>query len=391
MSDPFQRSIALMGNDSPHRIRAGWGTAVVFIAAWLVWFFTADIPLVVTSSNGTTEVAASVYVLQAPVGGQVVRVFAKMGDSVEAGDRIVELTADAEQLEQREAEVGARSAALSAQRLREEIALETFSLERSRQAATAALNELVARSNELGEHYKAALADAKRGESLHASGLVSKSDLDRLRSEVERQRQAALAQQAAIDRLKAEMLRDEASRSANLKRLGSQLALTEGEVGGAGVAMRRLQHEIELRTVRASTSGLIAEEVRVQEGSTVKVGDRLTSILPNGRLRLVADFASVDALGKIRPGQNARARLHGFSSAEYFVLHGTVRRVGAQPVDGRVRVEIELAPTAGNVPLKHGMAATTEVDLHSETPWEFVLRSVGKRLDGIENSSGAQR
>jgi membrane fusion protein (multidrug efflux system) len=86
-------------------------------------------------------------------------------------------------------------------------------------------------------------------------------------------------------------------------------------------------------------------------------------------------------VGRILPGQRARVRLSGFAWTEYGALGATVRRVATEPSLGAIRVELQVDDAAlGGVPLQHGLPAAVEIHVETATPWQLLVRMVGRAL-----------
>jgi membrane fusion protein (multidrug efflux system) len=103
-------------------------------------------------------------------------------------------------------------------------------------------------------------------------------------------------------------------------------------------------------------------------------------VVPEGRLRAVADFDPEAALGRLHEGQTARMRLRGFPWTEYGTVPATVSKVASEVRDGKVRVELRIDPTTTRIPLAHGLPGSVEVDVERTSPAELLLRSVGHVL-----------
>ena len=66
-----------------------------------------------------------------------------------------------------------------------------------------------------------------------------------------------------------------------------------------------------------------------------------------------------------------------------------VARVGNEPRDGLVRVELDVRRAPGCIPITHGLQGSVEVAVERVSPIELVLRAVGQALDGdAERASG---
>ena len=126
-------------------------------------------------------------------------------------------------------------------------------------------------------------------------------------------------------------------------------------------------------------------------GTYVEEGDRLATVVPTGRIRAVAEFASADAVGRVHPGQPARLRLTGFPSTRHGSIPATVARVGSEAQEGRIRVELDVTPADDSLPLEHGLPGTIEVEVERLSPAALVLRSAGKLLDRPAAAAGSPR
>src|SRR5205085_2168004 len=130
--------------------------------------------------------------------------------------------------------------------------------------------------------------------------------------------------------------------------------------GRATVA--RLRTQIEARQVRAPADGVIGEVQPLAPGAYVAAGQKLATIVPDGDLTIVAEFAPDGALGRLKPGQLARLRLDGYPWAQYGVVNARVARVAGEMRDGLLRADLVAAPdAAGRAPRRHGMTGSAEV------------------------------
>src|SRR5207247_5691290 len=113
----------------------------VLLAAWLAWFFLARIPLYEQANTGRIEATSAVRNLDAPVGGRVVATRLEMGREVQAGEILVELDRDLEQLKLREERTRLDALAPQLAALRDEVAAEGAALADLRAEAPVARRE----------------------------------------------------------------------------------------------------------------------------------------------------------------------------------------------------------------------------------------------------------
>jgi multidrug resistance efflux pump len=107
----------------------------------------------------------------------------------------------------------------------------------------------------------------------------------------------------------------------------------------------------------------------------------LATLVPSGKLQVIAAFDPATALGRLAPGQSARMRLDGRDWATFGDLAGAVARVGAEPGEQALRVELQLAPSSGQRLMPHhGMTGAVEVAVERVSPATLVLRAIGRAL-----------
>jgi membrane fusion protein (multidrug efflux system) len=90
----------------------------------------------------------------------------------------------------------------------------------------------------------------------------------------------------------------------------------------------------------------------------------------------------------VRAGQTARLRMFGFPWTKYGILLAEVDRVGNEPKDGLIRVELVLrSPQRTNIPLQHGLPGSAEVEVERVSPFALVLDAAGRFLMSAEGRS----
>jgi membrane fusion protein (multidrug efflux system) len=181
-----------------------------------------------------------------------------------------------------------------------------------------------------------------------------------------------------------------AERQARLARLGHDAVELEGEAAVEAAGILRLEHAITLLTIRAPVDGRVGEAGEFPVGAVVRAAEKLGSIVPAGPARAVALFPAA-VVGRIRPGQPARLRMQGYPWTEYGTLAATVARVGNEPSEGRVRVELTLEPQHNTaIPLQHGLPGAAEVEVERVAPVVLALRAAGQLLHGRRAGSGEE-
>jgi membrane fusion protein (multidrug efflux system) len=143
-------------------------------------------------------------------------------------------------------------------------------------------------------------------------------------------------------------------------------------------AIRRLDHAIDTRVIRAPIAGRIGSVAEFRTGSVVQEAEALGTIVPPGAPRVVALFPA-SAVGRLRPGQAAQVRLDGFPWAQYGTLKATVADVGTEASGGCIRVELRLAPDQDSpIRPEHGLPGSAEVVVEEVSPAVMALRAAGQ-------------
>jgi multidrug resistance efflux pump len=349
------------------------------VAIWCGWFFLARIERYEVSNVARLETDQGSYVLQSPTSGRVTSIRLLLGQPVEAGDVLVQLDSNRERLQL--AEERARLAALNPEL--EAHHKETGSLEQARlrehQATSVAVQEALAHYHEAEARARYATNEAKRLKSLRANGLIPEREYAQGDAEAMRREAASEGLKLVAARLESEQATRDSDRDASVNHISAEIESLRGQTTTIAAAIDRLQYDIERRVIRAPARGRLADVAVLRIGAFVQEGDKIGSIVPEGTLRVVAEFLPAAALGRIHPGQRARLRLQGFPWAQYGTIGATVASVGGEIRDGRVRVELNVnAPTSSSIPLQHGMPGEVEIEVERISPATLILRAAGR-------------
>jgi len=381
MHADFPRTLhALAGDGLRRALLVG---AALLLAAWTAWFLLARVTVYAVSDDARLEVDRATSPVEAQVAGRLVVNHMRLGRRVRAGELLAELDCEVER-RRREQELAAL-AALAAQR--EAMHGELRALARAREAEDAAARSgeaaARARSAEAGVSAQLATLTATRLGALADTGYLPELDLQGARAEARRSVAAATARSRDVARLRGELRGQVARLDAAMDALRRALAELAEREATTRAQVAVLEQEIERRHLRAPVDGQIAEVGALSAGAFLRPGDRLGAVEPPGVLQVVAAFAPAAALGRIRPGQPAALRLHGFSWTHHGVVHAEVSRVAGELRDGRVRVELRLTgPAPPRLPLQHGLPGALEVAVETLSPAELVLRHAGMWLSG---------
>jgi membrane fusion protein (multidrug efflux system) len=216
------------------------------------------------------------------------------------------------------------------------------------------------------------------------------SDLEHAQAEAVQKAAATEALRLSLQRAERDLNRAIEDRRVRREKLRSDAADVEAAAASAAGAAARLRDEGRKYVIRAPIPGRLGEIAALRAGSFVKAGDRLGTVVPEGGIRVIAEFAPTDVAGRIGPGSPARVRLDGFPWIQYGHLLARVERVATELRDGRLRVELALVPgQKTSIPLQHGLPGTAEIEAERLSPAALVLRSAGRALDASGSSSAS--
>lgn len=209
------------------------------------------------------------------------------------------------------------------------------------------------------------------------------------KTEAERRRAAAESLRLATTRLDQERNQRSKDREAQMERLRAEIIQLQEQTPISAASIDRLQFELARRTLRSPVDGKLGEVATLRPGSFVEEGDRLGAVVPQGNLKIVAEFPPSAVLGRIRAGQPARLRLDGYPWTQYGMVHGVVTTVGSEIRNQTVRVELAVdSHTSPRIPMQHGLPGVIEIEVEKITPADLLLRMVGKALSDGSVSDG---
>lgn len=377
MPVPFSRTTRALRADGAGAAAALPIVGVLLLAAWGAWLAAGRLTMYETSASARVETGPAVHPVDAAAGGRVVSVPGlRLEMTVRKGDVLLEMDAAAERIELRRERD--RTASLQAQRraLDARMASEARVLAQARGTAEASEAEGEARVRQARSAAELAREEERRLSALERSGGIS-------RAEAERARSAAAQAEADLDAARsggaaatARARQEAAEAEAALDALRGEAAQLEAEITRSRSSADRWALEVERKTVRAPVAGRLARVEPVRPGEVLSPGARVADVVPDGRLRVVAELP-VRATGRVRPGQPARLVLDGFPRARHGSVRARVARVGTEPRGGRVRVECDVVSAPPSVPLQHGLAGTLEIAVGRVSPAALLAGSVG--------------
>lgn len=379
MPSPFSRTLRSLEADGHRRWAAGLIPALLLLAAWGAWFVLARVSVYAVSDRAWLAVGREAHPIAAPVPGRIASLSMALGQQVAAGEVLAVLEGEEQSARLEEERARATGFGRQAAVLRQQIVAGRQERADRGQASRAAVEEMRSKLREAEAAARLAEQEAARQARLLASGLIPPAEAERAKSEAEQRQAAAESLRRTLDRLGYEEKSTQSEQRGDIDELERELALLASQASEAQAAVRRLERDLELRTIRAPVAGRIGQVAPVRIGSVVTAGEPLAMVVPKGEIKVIAELLPASALGRIEPGQRARVVLESFPASQYGDLPATVSRLANEPRDGRIRVELALEPgRRSRLPLQHGLPGTVEVEIERVSPAVLVLRTVGK-------------
>ena len=381
MPSQFSRTTRSLANDTAKYALVTWWLAALLLTGWLSWFFFGTVKVYEISRKARLEVKQAAHSLEAAVQGRIVLTSLVIGQQVRAGEVLVELDAGTERLRLLEEQARLKAMPPRIDSLRKEIALREQSLLEDQHSALAATDAARSRGREALAGAEFAQDNARRLKEESSFGGVAQVDALRALSESQKLAASSDAMAADIRRLESDARTRSHQNLAQIQSLKSSLVTLEGEMATIQASVARLTLDIEKHFVRAPVSGRIGDAPPLRVGANVNQSQKLATVVPEGDLMVVAEFAPAAVLGRIQSGQSARLRLDGFPWAQYGSIDATVSRVGSEIRDGQVRVEFAVLPSgAPRQLMQHGLPGSIEVTVDHAAPAVMVLRAAGQMM-----------
>jgi membrane fusion protein (multidrug efflux system) len=378
MPSLFPQTARSLARESPALARLTLAAAVALFAGWGTWFWRARVPVYETSDRARLEVLRATHPVDSPVAGRVVEVHVTLDADVKEGEPLVRLDSSAEQLALDQARAKLDGIGPQLEALRREADAERAALDAFHGQLGADLAEAESRVREAEVMARAGDVEADRSDRLFEGHLISESDRLRAHAEADRRNAAQATARAALEKLRRESNTGAGDRRSHLVSLDREAASLAAELASLRASIPALEHDVELRIIRAPASGHIGETANVRVGQVLAQGGHVATVVASGDLRIVASF-SPTAFGRVHPGQTARVRLDAFPWVEYGALRATVTQVATELHEGEARIELTVdAASATRIPLQHGLPGRVDVTVEEATPAKLVLRAAGK-------------
>jgi len=389
MPTPFSKTLRSLKQSSPVGAAVRLAGAIAILAALGFWMLRVPVSVFETTGDARLEVDSAASSVQAPMTGRVVMVDLALGKVVHKGDVLVRLDSNSEQLQVREEETRMDALQPEINGLEAQIGAERSAGADEQRASQAAIDEANLKVHEAETPAQTAEKERRRAEELRKEGVISAQDFEKATSEAQRLQATVATLHSGPDRLAREQVTRDRQRAVRIAEIETQIAKLRQGRAGVTASIQRADYDVDRRVLRAPVDGVIGEAVALTPGSVLQEGAHIASIIPVGKLRIVAFFPPQAAHGHMHTGSPAKLRLTGYPWTEFGVVEAQVAEVAGEDSEGKTRVELDVLPSPTlRATLRHGMPGELEVETERITPMELVMRSSGQWITGTPGGQG---
>ena len=384
-----------------------WSSTLIWISAGIfgsavVWGFSAKVDQTI-SVRGKLEPSGSVREVDNPSTGVVSQVLVKEGETVKAGQPLIEV--EAEGIRSRREAVVTTIALLEAQNtvLRDLLSSggSTANLNAPLQVPAnldPALQAKVMAALQQTEQIKARLKQidvklASREKTLALSQRIER-DLRPLYQNGGFSRVQYLEQLNKIQEQTSELASLREERESVLGTAAGQLNQNNRELATLKAELSQLRETLSYRTIKAPISGTVFN-LKASRASVVGTDQVLLKLVPSNALQAKVEISNAD-IGFIRPGLPVTVGVDSFPAGEFGYIQGTLTSLGsdALPPDQENRMArfpaiVELkqqqVESGGRLlNLQSGMSVTANIKLRSRPVITLISDMFTKQLDGVK-------
>ncbi|WP_299193909.1 HlyD family efflux transporter periplasmic adaptor subunit [uncultured Erythrobacter sp.] len=360
-------------------------TISVLLVGFIGWAHWAELDQV-TRAPGKVVPFARVQIVQSEQDGAISTIAVREGETVSAGQLLVEL--DAVQLEARLREERLQVAALESRMAR--INAELFDRALTFPQSLADFPEFTANQRQLFQRRRAALRSEVATLTELANLQQQELDLnlplletgDVARSEIIRMQRTVVETRGRISNVRSDYIRD----------LQTEFAQTEEELATSRQQLARAEDSLRAATLRAPTDGVVKNVRFTTIGGVVRAGEEVLQIVPVGERLIIETRVPPRDIAFVKVGQSARVNFEAYDNAIYGSATGNVVFVSPDTIteqaeDGssdtyyRVNLEVDTAsmrevPGRELISLQPGMTATAEILTGKSTVWAYLTKPI---------------
>lgn len=346
----------------------------VLLLLWFCWLFF--VPLSITKqATGSFDTGQPVIAITTSVNGRIEQIQLATGDSVNVGDPLIVINTEDEQkqISTLQKSLNEQKAALAAMANTHTSELEALTILRNSLATKieSARAQLANAQNQYDQ--QKTMVELLQG----ATSAVSKIEIQKEQLQLQQIHEHLLVTRQLVKTTQTES--DHAAEQESLlrARFAQDIAHQKSRIAALEAQLTGQQQAAEHKVLRAPKAARVAEVMPLQQGQWIAAGTTLATLVPEGELRVVAQFNPVDAQGYLQVGQTAKVQVDSFPWLQYGALNAQVLQVNEAERDGTIRVLLGLTGNK-HLAIQQGMTAKIIVNVAAATPWELLLQSLGR-------------
>lgn len=346
----------------------------VLLLLWFCWLFL--VPLSITKQAiGRFDTGQPAIAITTSVNGRIEKIQLTSGDFVNKGDPLIVINSDDEQKQiiTLQKSLNEQQAALAAMADSQTSELQALTILRNSLATKIESTRAQLTNAQTQYNQQNTMVELLQGATI----AVSKIEIQKEQLQLQQIHEHLLVTRQLVKTTQTES--DQAAEQESLlrARFAQDIAHQQSRIAALEVQLAEQQQAAAHKILRAPKAARVAEVMPLQQGQWIPVSTTLATLVPEGELRVVAQFNPVDAQGYLHVGQNAKVQVDGFPWLQYGALNAQVLQVNEAERDGTIRVLLGLTGN-NHLPIQQGMTAKIIVNVAAATPWELLLQSLGR-------------
>jgi len=422
--DPLNQ--LLVNHPMPSWRKAAW-TVMIFMAAAITWTFFAQLDEVAIAS-GEVIPKGNIKVIQHLEGGIVQELFVSEGDTVQAGDTLLQLDLGSggsnieELLTRMDSEILVRArleaeatgnplvfpAEVSARRpLQVQAQQQAYNARKRELESTISVldqqvkqkeletEELEARRAAVDRNYRLARERLKMSQSLLAEGLTAKMEHLELEAEVESLEgelkgliPSIPKARSAVDEVKQRLQEGELRFRREAQ---EQMGQSEQDIARIQELLSRANEQGSRAEIKSPIDGIVKKMAVNTIGGVIRPGDPIMEIVPTGANLVIEARLNPTERGFVNIDQAAVVKISSYDFSRYGGLEALVVQVAPDTSTDengapyyRVIVQTDknyLGDIEGSLPITPGMQATVDIHTGRKSVIDYLIRPVLKLRD----------
>jgi adhesin transport system membrane fusion protein len=355
----------------------------VLAIAWSLW---AELDQV-SRAPGQVIPTGRIQVIQTTEGGQIDKIFVREGDTVKAGQVLVQL----DEVKQRASVSEAEGKVASLMSTMARINAELFDRPLSFPPEVRAWPDFVANQTLLYTKRRQALRDQVSALQEMRGLLRQELDLNLpLLKQGDVARADILRMQRGVSDIESQLVN---VRNRYLQELQAEYAKTEEDLVTAREVLNTRRESLKYTQIRAPVDGIVQNVRLTTIGGVLRPSDEVLSIVPTGDELIVEAKMSPSDIAYVRVGQKASVKFDAYDPSIYGGAEGEVIYVSADTISEqtpqganvyyRVHIAVDTSPMKPHlknerIEIQPGMTAASEIQTGRNTVWKYLTKPINK-------------